>query len=376
MDVLFGYFSFRGLIRTPDEFRGFLKALVVLLIPYLALAALESFTHHNPFALIGGNRVPWLREGKMRCFGSFLHPSIFGSLGATFAPLFIAAAWSPDNRRWALAGIVACVAIVVFSNSGGPLSALAVAVAGWFVWPFRERMRLCRRAAAAVLVVIGLLMKAPIWYLPSRVSSITGGTGWHRSYLMDVAFRHFNEWWFLGMPMSRTEGWFPYTLASTGGADITNQYISFGLGAGVVAIGLFILLIVRAYSWLGEALETVREDLDDDPHFEQERLLWGLGVLLAVHATNWLGITYFDQFNFIWLMQLAAIASISQFWIEEAFDDEEDDEEDGEEFEPPRPGWRVDADPWDPMAFSGGMSENPASRPGAPIRPPSPARGR
>ena len=344
MDVLFGYFSFRGLLRTPDEFRWFLRVLVFMLVPYVALLALESFTHKNPFAILGGNRAAWLRDGKLRCFGSFLHPSILGTLGASFAPVFIALMWDRSARRWALAGLLACLAIVVFSNSGGPLSAMAVAVAGWFVWPMRHRMRLFRRSVAAMLVVVGALMKAPIWYLPSRVSSITGGTGWHRSYLMDVAFRHFGEWWFLGMPMKNTIGWFPYRLEATGGADITNQYIAFGLAAGLLAVLLFIVVLVRGYSMLGEALGNLRESLPNEPG--EERLVWGLGVMLTVHVTNWLGITYFDQFQFIWLLQLAAIASITRFWTDEAFEEDEDDEEEEDaESRPPQPGWLLDDEP-------------------------------
>jgi hypothetical protein len=34
--------------------------------------------------------------------------------------------------------------------------------------------------------------------------------------------------------------------------------------------------------------------------------------MLAVHISNWVGITYFDQFYAIWFMQLAAIVSLTE----------------------------------------------------------------
>jgi hypothetical protein len=94
------------------------------------------------------------------------------------------------------------------------------------------------------------------------------------------------------------------------GADITNQFISFGLNAGVGAVGLLILLLVLAYSALGRALGSVRSHFHESS--DTEYLLWGLGVMLAVHIINWFGITYFDQFYVIWFMQLAMISSVTE----------------------------------------------------------------
>jgi hypothetical protein len=93
------------------------------------------------------------------------------------------------------------------------------------------------------------------------------------------------------------------------GADITNQYISFGVAAGLGAIALFILLLTRAFSNLGKALAAVRSSSHRPS--EDEFLLWGLGVMLVIHIVDWFGITYFDQMYVIWFMQLATISSLS-----------------------------------------------------------------
>jgi hypothetical protein len=198
--------------------------------------------------------------------------------------------------------------IVWSSNSGGPACAAAVGLVGWMCWKIRTNMRLVRWGIVGTILLAALLMKAPVWYLLARISDITGGDGYHRAYLIDVSFRHLGQWWFDGIPMSDTMDWFPYSLIT--GADITNQFISFGLNAGIGAVGLLILLLVLAYSALGRALESVRSHFPESS--DSEYLLWGLGVMLAVHIINWFGITYFDQFYVIWFMQLAIISCVTE----------------------------------------------------------------
>ena len=172
-------------------------------------------------------------------------------------------------------------------------------------------------------LLLAMVMKAPIWYLPAKASSLTGGDGWHRSYLMDVAFRNFDKWWLAGMAIRDTKNWFYYDLTATGGADITNQFLSFGLTAGMIGMILFFVLLYLAFSNLGKAMSVVRSNHDESR--KSEYLLWGLGVMLLVHMFNWLGITYFDQTYVIWFMQLAAIATLSEHCIHSAATDGLDD---------------------------------------------------
>lgn len=308
LDVFCGYFAFRGLIARPEDLRWLLRGLAFLLVPFVAILAVEFFTGRNLFTAVGAFGGTWLREGRPRCFGTFRHPSLLGSLGATFFPLFVALAFEQAQRARALLGAGLCVAIVIFSNSGAPLTALMVGVVGWLCWQLRENMRTVRWCIAGTIAVLLVIMKAPIWYLPAKISAITGGTGWHRSYLMDVAFRHIGKWWMAGLPLEETREWMPYSLAATGGADITNQYISFGLNGGILAIALFIFFLSCAFSIIGRARARAR-----NLSRTREYLFWALGVTCAVHVANWLGFTYFDQFEVVWLFHAAVIASMGQF---------------------------------------------------------------
>jgi hypothetical protein len=312
LDVTLTYVAFRGLLKSPEEFRWLLGVLALLLVPYVAILAVERTAGKNLFALVGSDAEIWTRDGAVRCYGSFRHPSLLGSLGACFLPLFIGLAWDRRLRGRAALGAVLCLAIVAFSHSGGPISVLLVVVVGWLLWRIREKMQLFRCWFCALILLLAVVMKAPVWYLLARISAFTGGTGWHRSYLIDVAFQHLNQWWLVGMREEATADWFPYILPTVGGADITNQFLSFGTNAGLVAIGLFIILIYCAFSQVGRALAWVRQT----PEVQgEEPLLWALGVALAANISNWLGISYFDQFNMLWLLQLAALVSLSEFCL-------------------------------------------------------------
>ena len=309
VDSLFCYFAFRGLITDMDDFRWFLRATVVLLIPFVCLLFIEMRTGQNPFSLLGAVLPNMIREDRVRCIGSLRHPSLMGSLGGSLLPLYIGLGLSRNDRLYAIVGILLCLAIVWFSNSGGPTTFAVVGVLGWLLWFYRHRMRTFRRTVVIGLIGLALIMKAPVWYLPTHFSF--GGDAWHRSYLVDVAVRHLHEWWLWGMPVSNTSKWFAYQFNVGAGeqADITNQFISFGLNAGLMAIVLFVWLLARTYQSLGRKLETVR--WASTTPSETEHLLWGLGVMLAGHISNFFAICYFDQFYVIWFMQLALISNLA-----------------------------------------------------------------
>jgi hypothetical protein len=312
VDAFLCYVIFRGLVGGVDDFRQFLRTFVILLAPYVLLVVIESKTGHNPFEFLGGitGGANWARHGRPRCFGSFRQPDTLGMFGASFLPLFVGLACIPRERKRAFAGIVLCIILAWASNSGGAISGAAAGLVFWGLWRFRTEMRKVRWGIVALLVALALVMKSPIWYIFNRVSGITGGDGWTRSYLIEMAYRHLDLWWLAGMPITATKGWFPFTLATTGGADITDQYISFGLTAGFWAIVLFIVLLTRAFSYLGKSLAIVRSSSLEKDGFEF--LFWGMGVMLVVHIINWFGITYFDQMFMIWFMQIAAISSVSE----------------------------------------------------------------
>jgi hypothetical protein len=311
VDAFLCYFTFRGLIGDMEDFQWFLRAFLFLLVPFTLLILWESFTKHNLFSALGG--VPngtWGRANRLRCFGSFRQPDTLGMFGASFLPLYIGLACIIRERKRALLGICLCLIIGWAANSGGAAAATAMGLLGWLFWRVRTEMRKVRWGIVSIIAALALVMKAPVWYIFTHVSAITGGDGWHRSYLIDVAWQHLGQWWLWGMPIKETSDWFPYTLGDQGQADITNQFIAFGLAAGLGGIVLFIYLLTWTFSRLGQALAGFRSGISANR--ETECLLWGLGVMLVVHIANWFGITYFDQMYVVWFMQLAAVSTLSE----------------------------------------------------------------
>jgi len=315
LDAFLCYFTFRGLMDGVESFRWFLRAFFILLAPYTLLILIESVTGHNHFAVLGGvtGGSAWMRHGLPRCFGSFREPDTLGMFAASFIPLYIGLACIANKRKLAVFCLCLCLLLVWAANSGGAASGAAVGLVCWGLWRFRTVMWKVRRLIVAMIVLLTIGMKAPIWYLFARASAITGGDGWHRSYLIQMFYEHFGQWWLAGMSPKDTSGWMGYDLATVGGADITNQYLGFGINAGLGAVVLFVLLLKRAYGGLGKVLAAVRSSSSGTS--EAEFLLWGLGVMLVVHIVNWFGIAYFDQIYVIWFMQLAAIATLSQAYL-------------------------------------------------------------
>lgn len=321
VDALSCYFIFRGLILEIDDLVWLLPSLLALLTPYVALLLIERVTHRNLFSILGAfTGDEWLREGKVRCFGSFRYASLLGTLGASFFPLYLAITFKKEQRKLGIFGIVLCLLIVWASNSGGPATAIVVGSMGWICWKLRLKMRMVRYGIVGAIVALALVMKAPVWYIFARFSALTGGDGWHRSYLIDMAIQHLDKWWLIGMPIKDTSDWFPYTIAATGGADMTNQFIAFGITAGLGSTILFIIFLKNVYSGLGTALSLTRQRSSSE--LDREYLLWGLGVVLTVHVVNLMGVTYFDQIYVIWFMQLACISSLV-FSITQEVKDEE-----------------------------------------------------
>ncbi len=309
IDVLLLYVTFRGLIKSPSDIRWLLVSTVPLLLPFVGLLWIERTTGANPLAAIGAIPRVWIDAdgGRVRCMGSFLHPALLGTFGAGLAAMYIALLGTKSCRRWGMFGLAASIATVLLANSGGPLTMLTGIFIGWGCWFIRNHMKLFRIGVFGALLGLALVMRDPIWYLPSKMSILFGGSGWHRSYLMQQAISNFDKWWLAGMPLDQTLHWFPYLVL--GAADITNLYVAFGVDGGLIAMLLLIRVLKIAF---GEAGRTVRNfGSCSPPRLGDSLLVWGLGVAIAGHMANFFSITYFDQTGGFWLLQLAAISSMS-----------------------------------------------------------------
>ncbi len=301
------YFFIRCVIVDFEDIVTSVRTLAWLSLLVAAFMLNEKRTAHNWFSILGG--VPELtqvREGHLRCQGPFRHPILAGTFGATQFPLFAALWFSrPKDRLTAIAGALACVGIVFASSSSGALMAFGAGLAGLLFWRWRDHMRLVRRGTVAAILLLALVMKAPVWHLLDRMSSITGGTGWHRAYLIDQAIAHFDEWWLFGT--TYTAHWAPggeVTTADPNMMDITNHYIAQGVGGGLLKLVLFIMIIVVSFKSVGRY---VQAQAAVSP---AALLVWAMGVSLFAHSVSFISATYFDQTVLIYYWLLAIIGCI------------------------------------------------------------------
>lgn len=298
-DILLSYFVFRSTFNNLDTVQQFIGDLALLIVPLAVLMVYESVTRNNAFGFAVDER--YIREGRLRCTGSFRGPITAGIFGATLIPFFVGLFLEHYRRGVMIAGLLAALAITFTSNSSGPLMALLSGIVGFVFWSIRLNMRTVRWGIVAALVCLHVVMKPPVWFLLAKMSNLTGGDGWHRSYVMDQGIRHFWDWCLLGT--SDTAEW-AATVMSTGQADITNQYLASGVAGGAIAVILFILIIVRCFQGLGRTLEAVRKNFAT-----MEKFFWCCGCALFAHVVTIFSVSYFDQMHVAWWAFIALISA-------------------------------------------------------------------
>jgi len=304
------YFLIRILTRDGQDILAHVRCLAFIGIAMAAFMLYEQLTHYDLFHVLGGVPAIAVQRGdRFRCRGPFRHPILAGTFGATLLPLMVGLLLQKTERtkRLAWIGIVACSIITVASASSGPLMSYASALAGFGLWPMRDKMRFVRRGMVAAIICFALTMNAPVWYLIAKVSDLVGGGGWHRAYLIDQAVGHFSQWWLIGT--SSTASWnydgSKELGVENGNLDITNHYIVQGIDGGVAMLTLFLALIVTCYRVIGQTVHKGGASILLD------KTVWALGVAFTAHCMAFISVSYFDQIKVFWFWLVSAIAVVS-----------------------------------------------------------------
>lgn len=297
------YFLFRYLIRDMDDIKRAIRFLAILIVPLAGSMLAEKLTGRNSFAVFGGVlALTRIRDGALRCQGPFAHPILAGTFGATLLPLFVGLRWQ-GKRLLSTLAMVSSLIIVITAASSGPLLACVAGIVGMVSWSWRKWLRAMRWGILFGLIFLQMVMTAPVWYLMARVDVFGGSTGWHRAWLIDMAMKHFSEWWLLGI--KNTGVWDPML------ADVTNQYIWEGVQGGLLTMLLFILIIALCFRGVGRA---VRE-MDTARSLPERLCVWSLGAALFAHVMNYLSVAYWDQ-NFVnWYLLLAMISTATGSYL-------------------------------------------------------------
>jgi hypothetical protein len=295
------YFLLRCLVRDQYDVMRVIKTLAAVVLVIAPLMLYEHASAYNPFWLMGAPEITDIRDG-VRAQGPFGHSIIAGTVGACLVPLFIGFFNSSRRMRLlAVAAVIGSLAMVFASRSSTPVMALGAGFVAMAMWPARKRMRAVRWGMVTILLVVQLAMKAPIWFVMMRASRVLGGSGWHRSMLVDNFVRHFFDWWLVGTRSNPDWGWSMW--------DVDNAYVGAGLSGGLLSFVFFISIFVCAYKVIGRA----RKQAEKSPR--DLRLIWALGAGLFANTVAYFGIVYFDQSVVVWYTLLTMIAVVPTFAI-------------------------------------------------------------
>lgn len=290
-----GYFFLRYAIQDRKDLARAAKTLAGLALVLGLCMANERFQRINVFGYLGsGSIMPVVRNGLVRAQACFLHPILAGCFGATLMPLFYWLWKGGRAKGLAAAGMLGSVSMVFFSASSTSLFALAGGIGALFLWPLRRSMRKVRWGIVLMLVGLQVVMKAPVWFLISRVNPTGSSDVWDRAMLIDTFIRHFKDWWLIGADPA-SWGWEMW--------DLSNQFVGVGETGGLLAFICFIAIISRSFSRLGKMRRQVQGDK------MQEWLYWSLGAVMFAHILAYFGVSYFDQTSVWWYTFLAMVSA-------------------------------------------------------------------
>lgn len=298
------YFLLRVFCQSRRDVITLCRLTAIILVPLAIELLLEMVTAYNPFSVFGAvSEAPEIRQGRVRAQGPFAHSILTGTVGAVCLPLMVCL-WH-HHRKTAVAGMVACIAIVVLSASSGPIMTAAAAIGALLMWRWRDQMRLFRWLAALGYVGLDAVMNAPAYYIIARIDLTGSSTSWHRAALIEAAITHLSEWWFAGTDVTRH--WMPYGVVwNENHIDITNYYLRMGVDGGLPLMLLFIAQLAIGFHLVGRALKELPE-----VSFRSRFMFWALGASLFAHSAACISVSYFDQSVVFIYLTLAAIGSAS-----------------------------------------------------------------
>ncbi len=312
-NALGSYFLFRCLVRDFEDVEAILRGMAVLCVPLAISMIVENFTERNPFAVFGGvPLIPFDRYERSRCQGPFEHPILAGTFAISLFPLFAVLFWDRFERKIRgtgrmIFGIVSVSAILVTSYSSGPFMGWLVGTAGLLLWQWKYMMRPLRWGIVFMMIGLQAVMKTPIWWLIGKISVISGGTGYHRSFLIDSCIRNFTDWCLLGT--RHTAEWGPTAPLwnDPDNTDITSQYVLECVNGGLGKFILFVAILVICFKRIGNAIKML-EGVDRT----MQLFFWGLGCAMVSHLMSFISVAYFDQVIVFYYLTIAIISRLTE----------------------------------------------------------------
>lgn len=301
IDSIILYIVFRNCITSRESLSLITKTLFWCVIILLPFAIFEYFLGHNLFSILGRNSIS-MRNGEIRAAATFSHAILFGSFSAAIFPV-LWADFTIKKNIFKCIGILSCIFFVIACSSSGPIVALAAGICLLYFFKWKQHSVFFVWSVLFTAIFIHLVRVKSIWhFLYLRLPLKSSSTGYHRYLLTEAAIAEFKNWWLLGYgdlgPQWHLTYW-PWTHAHF--TDVTNQYILEAVRGGFFAMIGFIVLCYITIKTLGQF--SISQQNEDD-----QRIWWGVTVMMTVHCISFLAVSYFGQINMLFFLTIALAA--------------------------------------------------------------------
>ena len=311
LDTWFAYMVTRFIVTDRARLISLAKCISIVLVPLAILGVIESFTSWQPFAPLR-RYCPWSSEisirdqrwGLTRAIGPFSHPILFGGSFAMFLPLIFYLRHQRNYWRtlaYVLSGIVLVGALS--SMSSGPWVMVIVVIFCLIMERYKQWVKPLIIFSVFSCISIGVLSNRPFYHVLASYANLTGGSGWHRARLIDLAIEDFNEWWFAGY-RGEDPGWGQHLGMSH--TDVTNEFILAGVKYGI--LGVIVLCVVLVVAFRG-IISTYKKAI----YPVIKSLYWALGSVLFSVLITWLSVSFFGQLMSLFYCMLGIIGSSFHF---------------------------------------------------------------
>lgn len=296
IDTFLIYFVFRNYLRTLNDIRLTMVTLIASMVVLTPFVIVEQFFGKNLFSVMGQSASA-IRDGRIRCFAAFSHSILLGSFSASVAPIAIALLKANTVKRYNVyyvIGILCSVYITIASASSGPIISLAAGLIVTLAFRFRKYTGKVTLSVIALVALLHMVMKEPVWHLVARLNPTGSSTGYHRFVLIDKTIKNFSEWALYGV--RSVEHWGVWA------GDVTSMYIAQAVTGGFLTMVLFIwtLFFSMKSIWKASMLPLP---------VDQRWLLWGMFSAFFTHCVSFLSVAYFGQ-SLMLLILSFAIASV------------------------------------------------------------------
>ncbi len=315
MDTWLAYLVARFIITDRRTLISVIKCVAIVLVPLTILGCIETFTGWQPFIPLK-RFIPWrqqdpqaeivkvVRWGLVRAVGPFNHPILFGGGFAIFLPLIYYL--HHEKRPWRTLSYILSATVLIgafTSMSVGPWVMVAVAIFCLAMERYKLWVKLMIILFVISCLLVELFSKRHFYHVFASYGSMLGGTGWHRAKLIDVAIKHFDQWWLVGYK-GRDPGWGPYFgMVRT---DVTNEFLAAGVRYGMAGMIALCGVLYVAFRGLVSAYKQVT-------HPVTRSLYWALGSMLFSVTVTWTAAHFFGQLMSLFYCLLGVIGSSINF---------------------------------------------------------------